>query len=292
MLTPPAAPSPTTPPPSPTSPPGSTASPPAAGPATPPSTNGVPTPVPEATDGPPAQAAPPNGSVPSEAPGYRPRWLPEKYKTAEDFRNGYDHLTQAYTKKTEDLKKEIEQGFFKERPESPDKYELPKFENPRVQVDEEAFAKNGLVSWWREKAHAKGLGQAEFEEGINKYFEVITSDIPNDEEERKKLGDNANQRIEQVSLWAGQNFSPDEWAEAEKYSRTANGFAFLERVMKLTKQGGPSPSNGSEAPVRDRPDDDHTIEALMKSPGYSNPARRDPAIVARVDRYFKLKYNT
>jgi hypothetical protein len=280
-------------PPSPASPPTSTPTAPA-----PPATAPTPPPdkldrldkLPEATDAPPQQAAPPSGAVPSEAPGYRPKWLPEKYKTAEDFRQGYDHLTQAYTRKTEDLKKEVETNFFKERPEAAEKYELPKFEGP-VTVDVDALSANPLTTWWREMAYRKGASQAEFQDGVNKVVEILARDLPNEEEERKKLGENANARIEAVSLWAGQTFSQDEWTEVEKWCRTANGIAIFERLMKGDKPVTPSPSNGSEGVTRQPPDDEHTIMALMNSPAYQHPARRDPGVVARVDRYFKMKYN-
>ena len=216
----------------------------------------------------------------------RPQWLPEKYKTAEEFRTGYDNLNSAFGKKNEDLKKELETEFFKERPESADKYELPTFDE-KTPVDPDALAAHPMVAWWREEAFKSGMSQERFQAGIKQQVALLQADMPDEEEEKKKLGENGPAMIEAISLWAGQTFSQEEWPAINKMASTAAGIKALDRIMKNMKQVTPPPDGD---PVRGRPDDENEILALMNTPAYWSAAKRDPAVVARVDRYFKTKY--
>ena len=130
----------------------------------------------------------------------RPEWLPEKF-----FKDGtpdYEGLAKSYTeaesyigKKKEDLTEEIkiqlQEEQIKNVPEAPDKYNLP-------EIPEQYNTETPLMDGWRKYCHDNKLGQEAFDKGIDLFIQSQPQiDI---ETEKKKLGENANQRIEAVSL--------------------------------------------------------------------------------------------
>jgi hypothetical protein len=59
-----------------------------------------------------------------------------------------------------------------------------------------------LLQWWSNHAFENGYSQEEFEQGIDMYAKAYESMRPPEVDmaaEAKKLGDNANQRIEAAS---------------------------------------------------------------------------------------------
>jgi hypothetical protein len=193
--------------------------------------------------------------------GDRPAWLPEKFKSPEDLAKSYGELESWRGKKEEELTASL----LKDRPEAADKYELPKFENSNV--DHEALAAHPLVGWWRDQAYKRGLSN---------------------EEEVKKLGENATARLERVNAWVGATFTdPEEYSAIQQIGATAAGIKALERAMKAA--GGSVDVNTGDA-GRGPEDNEADIRALMDSKAYWHPADRDPKVVQRVEAFFAKKY--
>jgi hypothetical protein len=216
--------------------------------------------------------------------------IPEKYRTHEDplgeILKGYDNLSSLVGKKDEEMRAQIEADLkakqFEGRPETKDAYELPKIDG----VDLEQMGKSPLVDWWRETAHAKGLDQKAFEEGINRYMGELKGQQPVFEDEIKKLGDNAQPRLQALGLWIN-GLEGEGKAAAMELTTTAKGVQQLEAIMRSAKGGTPA---STQEPVQDQGDDQATIDKLMASKEYHSPAHRDPKVVERVQRFFNRKY--
>lgn len=244
----------------------------------------------EKTESPAAEPTVEAAAAPAAAPspaseGERPAWLPEKFKTPEDLAKSYLELDQWRGKKEEELALAV----LKDRPEAQDKYELPTFDGDLV--DQNALAEHPLVGWWREQAFKRGLSQTEFQDGISKYVEALTANIPNPDAEKQKLGENAGARIERVTAWANATFKEaDEFAVVQQIGTTAAGIKVLERVMNATRSETGDPlENGNGLPPQQ--DDEATIRKLMDSKEYWNPTHRDPHVVARVQKFFQTRYS-
>lgn len=221
--------------------------------------------------------------------------LPDKYKSADEWRRGYDNLSSMVGKTKEEitaalrpeLETTIKAELYKERPEAADKYELPK-EGLPPQVDTEALAKHPLVEWWRAKAFDKGLSQAEFQEGIANYTSALAGDQPDPAKELAALGENGKQRLNAVNLWVNKTFTePGEFDAIAKIGTTAAGIKALEKLMKGANQS-PDLAGGVQDTVKTG-DSIETIKSLMNSPAYFDRSRRDPAVVKRVEDFWKAQ---
>jgi len=221
-------------------------------------------------------------AAPAAPAGDRPAWLPEKFRSPEDLAKSYTELEGWRGKKEEEWAAAV----LKDRPEASDKYELPKFESGNV--DHDALAAHPLVGWWREQAYKRGLSNDEFKAGVEQYVTALTANMPKVQDEVAKLGENANARLERVNAWANATFTdPQEFAAIQQLGATADGIKALERVMKAA--GNSIDVNTGDAGASPE-DDEKSIKALMDSKAYWHPADRDPAVVARVEKFFAKKY--
>lgn len=220
----------------------------------------------------------------------RPEWLPEKFfvegKPAyELLAKSYGELETKFRSKEDELKARLVEELANEavasRPEAPDKYELPEIEG----ADLGQMANHPLVKWWADFSFENGFDQDTFKTGIQTYIESQSFGMPNPEEELKALGDNAKARTEAVGLWVGQNFSQDEIGQIERLCTTAAGVKVMERIMSMMR------GEGGQV-IDDRPtgDDEASITKLMNDRRYWSPSERDPALVKKVEDYFKKKY--
>jgi len=222
----------------------------------------------------------------------RPEWLPENFWV--DGKPNYENLAKSYNEirtkfgsKEEDLRtrivQELEQEAIANRPEAADKYELPEIDGANY----EQMANHPLTKWWSEFAFENGFDQDTFKEGISRYIEARTADVPNYEAELKALGDNASARTEAVGLWVNKNFNETERAQIEKLCATAEGVKTMEKVMAMLKDGG---SNSAFEPPPEVTDKD--MQKMMADRRYWSPSDRDPAYVAKVEGYFRKKYGS
>tara|TARA_R110002020_G_scaffold15864_5_gene56555 strand:+ start:2701 stop:3453 length:753 start_codon:yes stop_codon:yes gene_type:complete len=215
----------------------------------------------------------------------RPEWLPEKYKTGEDLAKAYKELESKLGAKDLDIRnellKEIQEESFKGRPSSANEYQLPDF------VDTDSIDTNDeTLRWWADHAFSNGLDQEEFAEGLQKVMEAQDAYLPDPEEELKKLGDNANVRVEAVDLFARQ-FFPEEYMESiEDLAATAEGVKALEFIMAKLQ----SPAIGSDATPIGRVTEEGLRE-MMADERYWHPARRNTDFVKQVDEGFQKLHN-
>ena len=229
----------------------------------------------EATDNVEAPAEAPEATV--EVADSRPEWLPEKFNTPEDLVNSYSSLESKLGKGQDELREtimgEIEAEAFANRPEAAGDYELPEG------ADELASDPN--VEWWANFAWENGFSQDEFNEGLQR----LMPEQSNLDAEVEKLGDNANARIEAVSLWAQKNI-PEEFSnEVMRIGETADGVRMLEHLMGQLE--GSSLNGDATSPTVLSLDE---LNTMMRDPRYYDSARRDPAYVKQVDEGFQKLY--
>lgn len=213
----------------------------------------------------------------------RPEWLPEKFNSPEDLAKSYADLESkiGVSRDTvrEELMKEIETEAFSDRPEKASLYEVPE-EMPQEFVSGDM----GFLDFWSEVCWENGWSQEEFQAGVREFSKFIEPPVDLDAE-RSKLGDNANQRIQAVTLWAEQNIPEEFKDEVLRVGQTGEGVMLLEYLMS---QGSNSNvmSNYSAPPQLSESD----VKTMMNDPRYYDVTKRDPAYVKQVDEAFQKLY--
>jgi hypothetical protein len=247
----------------------------------------------QATEAPQADQAPsatPNTliSTPQEEKIARPDWLPEKFWV--DDKPAVEQLAKSYAELEKNFRgddfrakiiDELSEEALAARPESPDKYELPKFDG----VPEDAI-KGPLTEWWQQFAYDNAFDNETFQVGIAKYLEAIQSNQPDYDAEMKALGENAKVRTEAVGLWVNKNFTAEERPVIEQFCSTAKGVKVIERVMALAR--GDATQVVSDTPTEVTEDD---VKKMMNDRRYWHPADRDPKYIAEVQSFFQRKFN-
>lgn len=216
----------------------------------------------------------------------RPEWLPEKF-----FKDGnpdYEGLAKSYTeaetyigKKKEELtaeiKTQIEQEQIKGLPEEPSKYVLP-------EIPDTYNTETPLMDGWKKYCHENKLGQEAFDKGIQLF---ISSQPTLDEQaEKAKLGENVNQRLEAVSLWANKNFNDAERNVIAGMCVTAEGVTAIEKVMAMAQTNVSSAGESSLTQGKTRQD----LENMMKDTKYWHPTHRDEGYVKQINEAFEKLY--
>lgn len=206
-----------------------------------------------------------------------------KYKSADDLAKAYKELESKLGSKEEDLRKKLLEEFqteaFKDRPPSAGEYQLPDI------IDTEASVDNELLSWWSNHAFENGYSQEEFQQGIEMYAKAMQATQPNLEAESKRLGDNANARIQAASMFATKFFPQDVLPAIERMCETADGIMALEVIMESMKDGSFS---GQSQPVNAVTE--QSLREMMKDERYYNPVKRDPHFVKQVEDGFRKLY--
>ena len=216
----------------------------------------------------------------------RPEWLPEKFWN--DGKPDYENLSKSYveaekaihTKKEElstQIKTEIEEERKKALPESPDNYTLP-------EIPDTYNTETPLMEGWKKYCHSNGLNQDAFNAGIDLF---INSQPQYDlEAEKNKLGENANQRIEAVSLWVNKHFGEQEKPVLEMMCSTSNGVETVEKIMNMLQNSMSQAPESSIVAGKDRKD----LEAMMKDIRYWHPTHRDDNYVTQINNAFEKLY--
>ena len=213
----------------------------------------------------------------------RPDWLPEKFNSPEDLGKAYNELSSKLGAKEEDLKaawqEEMQREAYADRPATKGDYLLPESIDPETAVD------SPLLDWWSEHSFESGLGQEEFQKGIELFAEAINAGQPDIEAETKLLGDSATDRIEAASLFANQ-FFPEETLDAiERMCETAGGIVALEHIMEKMK----GPSFAGESTMSSQITED-SLRSMQSDERYWNPQKRDNAYVSQVDQAYRKLY--
>lgn len=214
--------------------------------------------------------------------GARPEWLPEKYKSPEDLAKAYKELESKFGKKEEDLRKKVMEELnaeaYKDRPATSGEYQLPD------SIVEGEALQSGILKWWADHAYENGFSQSEFEKGIEIYRSSMPAG-PDLNQERVKLGDNANQRIEAASMFATKFFPKETFSAIERLCESAEGIVAIEVMMEAMKDGSFS---GAANPALGVSEAD--LKTMMKDERYWNAGKRDEAFVKQVDSGFKKIY--
>jgi hypothetical protein len=223
----------------------------------------------------------------------RPEWLPEKFWDGEAKAANIENLAKSYAElergrgNTDELKAQWEADRIAARPETPDAYQLPEHEA----LDAEAMAASPVINLWRKAAHEAGLGQEQFQSVIAEYAQA---EIDRMETERAaelaKLGENAAARTEAVALWAQKTLgNTPEFEALQRMATDAAGVQALEKLMDLMKD---IDTGAGDDPGRQPDVTEADIRALMNTPAYYHPQKRDPAVVARVEAFFRKTYGS
>ena len=223
-------------------------------------------------------------AVATEAPvSSRPEWLPEKFESPEAMAKSYGELESWKGKREEDLRSELisemEKEAYSSRPATSGDYAIPEI------VDEELATDNALFQWWAEHAYENGYSQEEFEDGIQQFNDALEAMQPDLEAETKALGDNAEARIEAVSLWS-QKFFPAEYEDVILgIGQSARGIEMMEFLMQNVKDSSVSPT---AIPSPQQTEDE--LRTKMQDPRYWNPVKRDQGFVREVSEGFAQLY--
>ena len=215
----------------------------------------------------------------------RPDWLAEKFNTPEDLANAYTNLESKLGQSEETIRtnvmSELEEEFNNGRPATSGEYELPESIDPELAKD------NELLNWWANEAWENGYSQEEFAKGIDMYVSALNANQPDIEAEFQALGDNAQDRVNAVELWANANFQAEHMDALKMLASTAKGIEVVEIIMEKLK--GTS-INGQAQPAGVPSEADLT--AMMKDPRYWNPKDRDPNFIRQVDEGFNKVYGS
>jgi len=211
--------------------------------------------------------------------GDRPDWLAEKFNTPQDLANAYTNLESKLGQSEDTIRtnvmSELEEEFNNGRPASSGEYELPE------SLDAEEAQDNELLNWWANEAWENGYSQEEFAKGIDMYVNAINANQPDIEAEFQNLGDNAQDRVNAVELWANANFKEEHMDAIRMLGSTAKGIEVMEILMEQLRG---SQMNGQAQPAGVPSEADLT--AMMKDPRYWNPKDRDPNFIKQVDEGF------
>ena len=214
------------------------------------------------------EAAQAEVAAPAEAQDASQELLLGKYKSVDDLAEAYKSLESKIGTKEDDYRskilEELQAEAYKDRPESAGDYELPD------SIDEAASVDNQLLKWWSDHAFENGYSQEEFEQGIEMYAQAVMGSQPDLEEEAKRLGDNANTRIEAASAFASKFFPEKALPAIERMCETHEGIVALEHIMSAMKDG----SFSGEAQRSEAVNEQKLRENILDE-RYHNPEKRE-----------------
>tara|TARA_R110000751_G_scaffold33713_1_gene83857 strand:+ start:498 stop:1238 length:741 start_codon:yes stop_codon:yes gene_type:complete len=226
--------------------------------------------------------APADTQTATSTSGDRPEWLPEKFKSPEDLAKSYSELSQKLGAKEDDIREKLKAEMEAPKEGVPDTsgdYQLPDF------IDDETATDNEELRQWAEYSHEQGFTQDQFAKGLEMYAEAMNSGMPDLEAETKKLGDNANARIESASLFASKFFPEETMGAIERLCESADGIMALEHIMAQSQE--PSVAEMGDRPTQITTD---SLRTMMLDDRYHSPAHRDPAYIKMVEDGFKKLY--
>ena len=212
----------------------------------------------------------------------RPDWLPEKFNSPEDLGKAYNELSSKLGAKEEDLKaswqEEMQREAYADRPATKGDYLLPESIDPESAVD------SPLLDWWSDHSFESGLGQEEFQKGIELFAEAMNARQPDLEAETQLLGDSTD-RIEAASLFANQFFPEESLDAIERMCETAGGIVALEHIMEKMKGTSFAGDSAMSSQITE-----DSLRSMQNDERYWNPQKRDNAYVSQVDQAYRKLY--
>ena len=150
-------------------------------------------------------------------------------------------------------------------------------------IDKELAENNKLLDWWSKVSWDNGFSQQEFVDGIEIFRNEYYGEQTSAEDEIKKLGDNGQERVQAVELWANKFFPENIMPSIVRLAETSEGIEAMEHIMESLK-GTQSIASESSNKL-----DEDMVKQMMKDERYHNPAKRDLNWVKQVDEsYAKL----
>ena len=206
----------------------------------------------------------------------------------EELASSYNSLEKKLGSRTEDLTKQIREDIANEvKANVPEEYELKMPEIPEgieMNLDKEI----PLLKWWDNTAREKGLSQEEYNAGIKAFVDNQIDALPNLDNEKEQLGDNANARIEAADLWSKKNLSKESYEAIANFATTAQGVKALEEIMKLNKD---APIPETETAIEAAPSLED-LRSMMKDPRYWKDGERDQAYINKVSMMYEKYYGS
>jgi hypothetical protein len=221
----------------------------------------------------------------------RPEWLPEKFKDPSELAISYKELEGKMRTRTDDLKRalsdEVRAEMLKDRPESPDKYQLTLPEGALPEgLEFKPDANDPLYKAFREVAFAHGIPQKTFSTLVSAYVESIGRMIPDRASEVSKLGENGQERLDAALLWVNANVPKAQRDWLTSVSDRAEAIEFIEWAKGLAgdpRQGDRSTSASPPGP----PPTAEELRAMQGDPRYWDPRKRDLAFCAKIDEGYR-----
>jgi hypothetical protein len=199
--------------------------------------------------------------------GDAPEWFKSnKYKTVADQAKAYAGL-------------ESKLGAFTGAPEDGYKVELPEG------IDAEIDAEDPMLVNFNDWATEAGLSQEAHSKLMEIYVNGLMEAQPAIDDEIKRMGKDAPQRINDFTSWAKANFDESEYQTLQGLATTAEGFGILEKMRGMLRETDVS------APDNVKSVDSTTKEALdelVKDPRYYE----SPAFRKDVEKKFEDFYGT
>jgi hypothetical protein len=193
----------------------------------------------------------------------RPDFLPEKFwtedsagdplKVLQTVSASYSELEQRQRTKEEDLRglieKELQEKSIEGVPATPADYVLSFPEELGIELQDDGV----VIQEFRSFAHEKNLPQDVTNEILAFYGKAIMDTMPNEEAEKKLIGDDFDGRLSRMSLTLEKHLSPEDFTASKSLFMDAATFKMMETVAKVMSTGGSNHSefDGGDPPMSD-----------------------------------------
>jgi len=144
-------------------------------------------------------------------------------------------------------------------------------------------AKDPMLVSFNEWAAEAGLSQEKHTELMGIYFNGMVDSVPSVEDEIKRIGKDAPQRINDFTSWAKTNFDEAEYQALETLVTTAEGFNVLEKMRGMLRE------TDVAAPSSNTTIDSTTKEALYElvaDPKYQESPSFRKEVDAKFEAFF------
>lgn len=150
--------------------------------------------------------------------GEQPEWFKSsKYKTVADQAQAYAGL-------------ESKLGSFTGAPENGYEVVIPEGMNVSIPDDDP------MLSQFNEWAAKSGLSQDAHTELLGVYIENVLGSMPNIEDEVKRIGPDAQERISSMVSWGKANLDQKDFETMQSLATTAEGFQLLEKMRSMSRE--------------------------------------------------------
>jgi len=203
--------------------------------------------------------------------GEAPEWFKSsKYKSVADQAKAYAGL-------------ESKLGAFTGAPSDGYKVEMPEG------IDAEIATDDPMLVNFNEWAAEAGLSQEKHTELMGIYMNGMLEAQPALDDEIKRIGKDAPQRINDFTAWARANFDEGEFEVMQGLATTADGFGILEKMrgmLRETDVAAPSSANSVDNTTKE------ALDEMVKDPRYvESPAFRNEVTKKFEDYYGKQAQN-